>query len=248
MKTLYKWFLTRELGGYIANGVVYGHSSPNCADGSMIHTSLIQSAEYDGERIHLYTFNSDYSLSIGDLDCECFDALRSLRLFERFSREFGLMQCFPQVRDHYIELDGWINDSNNEINGRLHNGSFYIELFDEYEFYFHKGVYRDLSGKMIFYPSVTEYMVDSRGRMTATFDYILEYVPYRGRNIEFVAYSKHALPDSGFLGIIKNSGSTDLNIRFTWGKTVILAPGSEIEVSEGMGLALPLTCTTQDFD
>ena len=54
MKTLYKWYLTNEgIVGYMAHGVVYGHSSPYCADGSEIHTSLIESAEYDGETITL---------------------------------------------------------------------------------------------------------------------------------------------------------------------------------------------------
>ena len=71
MKTLYKWYLTNEgIVGYMAHGVVYGHSSPYCADGSEIHTSLIESAEYDGETITLYTLNSEYRLSISEMDWE----------------------------------------------------------------------------------------------------------------------------------------------------------------------------------
>ena len=248
MKTLYKWYLTNEgIVGYMAHGVVYGHSSPHCADGTEIHTSLIESAEFDGEAIRLFTMNSEYRLSVSEMDCECFDALRSLHIFERFAREYGLMRCLPQVADHYSELDRYLRSTRSEIHSRLRNGSIYIEFSDENKCYFNMGVYRTKTGEMEFLPRVTDFFVDKNDRLVGSLNYIVEFNPYNGGNIGFTAHSRAALPDKDFLGIIRNSCGRSLNIRFSWGKTVILAPDSEITVSEGMGLALPLTDTSQDL-
>ena len=68
-----------------------------------------------------------------------------------------------------------------------------------------------------------------------------------GRRLVDISHSGAALPDKEFLGIIRNSCRNSLNIRFSWGKTVILAPDTEIVVSDGMGLAIPLTDTSQDI-
>ena len=248
MKTLYKWYLTNEgIVGYMAHGVVYGHSSPYCADGSEIHTSLIESAEYDGETITLYTLNSEYRLSISEMDCECFDALRSLHIFERFAREYGLMRCLPLVADHYHQLDGYLRSTRAEIHSRLKNGSLYIEFSDENKCYYNMGVYRTKSGEMEFFPRVTDFFIDKNEKLVGSLNYIVEFNPYNNRNIGLISHSGAALPDKEFLGIIRNSCRNSLNIRFSWGKTVILAPDTEIVVSDGMGLAIPLTDTSQDI-
>lgn len=244
MKTLYKWHLTHiGFRQYMAHGVVYGHSSPNCADGSEIHTSLIESAEYDGETIALFTMNSEYRLSIAEMDCENYDAMRSLRIFERFAREFGLMMCLPQVTSHYMELDRYLSETRAEIHSRLKDGSLYLELTDGNPAYYGMAVYRNSGGNPEFMPIMSDCYIDSKGKFTITVNYIADYRPYSDGNIEFTARSKSALPDKEFLGIIKNNSCRTLNIRFSWGKTVILAPECEIVVSEGIGLAIPLTST-----
>ena len=248
MKTLYKWYLTYECRiGYWAHGVVYGHSSPLCMDGSKIQTTLIESAEYDGETISLFTQNSEYRLSISEMDCECFDALRSLHTFERFAREYGLMRCLPQVREHYHALDSYLHSMQYEIHSRLRNGSVYIEFSDEKRYYFKMGVYRTTTGEMSFYPRVTDFFVDKNEKRVGSLDYFIDFRPYNGGNIEFISHSDTALPDKEFLGIIRNSSDRSLNIRFSWGKTIMLAPDTEITVSEGMGLGIPLTDTSQIF-
>lgn len=248
MKTLYKWYLTNEgIVGYMAHGIVYGHSSPHCADGSEIHTSLIESAEYDGESITLFTMNSEYRLSISEMDCECFDALRSLHIFEKFAREHGLLQCFPQVTDHYRELDGFLRRKRSEVHSRLNDGSLYIEFSNENKCYFNMGIYRTITGETDFFPKMTDFFIDKNKKVVGSLNYIVEFSPYNGGNIEFISHSRAALPNKEFLGIIRNSSRRSLNIRFSWGKTVILAPDTEISVSEGMGLAIPLTDTSQDI-
>ena len=98
MITLDKWFVSYDGIGYTANGIVYGHTSPRCLDGTEIHTSLIESAEVDDNEITLFTLNSEYHVSIDEMDCDCYDPWRSLRLLrgllgilvlKAVSRRFG---------------------------------------------------------------------------------------------------------------------------------------------------------------
>ena len=178
---------------------------------------------------------------------ECFDALRSLHIFERFAREYGLMRCLPLVADHYRQLDGYLRSTRAEIHSRLKNGSLYIEFSDENKCYYNMGVYRTKSGEMEFFPRVTDFFIDKNEKLVGSLNYIVEFNPYNNRNIGFISHSGAALPDKEFLGIIRNSCRNSLNIRFSWGKTVILAPDTEIVVSDGMGLAIPLTDTSQDI-
>lgn len=248
MKILYKWYLTYQGNlGYLAHGTVYGHSSPNCADGTIIHTSLIESAEYDGEAITLFTLNSQYRLSIAEMDCQGYNAMRAFRVFERFAREYGLMKCLPQVSDHYAGLDEYFRNMKTELHSRLKDGSLYIELTDDNPLCFSMAVYRTRSGEAELLSQITDLYRDKQGKVTASLDYYVDFHPYNDGNIEFVSHSGKSLPDREFLGIIKNCSGRTFNIRFSWGKTVILAPECEIVVSEGMGLAIPLTCTDLDL-
>lgn len=248
MKTLYKWYLTYQGSlGFLAHGTVYGHSSPMCADGTTIHTSLIESAEYDGEAITLFTMNSEYRLSISEMHCQGCNAMRAFRVFERFARKFGLMKCLPQVCDHYAGLDEYFRNTRSELHSRLKDGSIYIELSDETPLSFCMAVYRTKSGESEFVPKITDIYRDGQGKVTASLDYYVDFHPYNDGNIEFVSHSGRSFPDREFLGIIKNCSGRTFNIRFSWGKTVILAPECEVVVSEGMGLAIPLTCTELDF-
>ena len=91
------------------------------------------------------------------------------------------------------------------------------------------------------------FFIDKNEKLVGSLNYIVEFNPYNNRNIGFISHSGAALPDKEFLGIIRNSCRNSLNIRFSWGKTVILAQDTEIVVSDGMGLAIPLTDTSQDI-
>ena len=73
MITLEKWYVVYDGIGYTANGIVYGHTSPHCPDGTEIHTSLIEGAEISDGELILSTLNSEYHVTIDEMDCECFD-------------------------------------------------------------------------------------------------------------------------------------------------------------------------------
>lgn len=246
MITLDKWFISYDGIGYTANGIVYGHTSPRCLDGTEIHTSLIESAEAEDGEIVLFTLNSEYHVSIDEMDCDCFDPWRSMRLFERFAHKFGIESCLQEVREQYLLLEKQIIQLKQDISARLPDNAIYLELSDEYEFYFKLGLFKSEAGTTEFYPRITDFDTDG-GKLVAIINYAVEYYPYNGGNIEFVSHSELTLPNGERLGVIRNSGSSALNIRFSWGNTVIVAPDSELDIIYGMGGQLPLTSTTQDF-
>lgn len=246
MITLENWFVVYDGIGYTANGIVYGHSSPNCPDGEEIHTSLIESAEINGEELILFTLNSEYHVRFDEMDCECFDLWRSLRLFERFAQKFGITECLDKVRERFIALEKRQLEIRSDISGRLKDNSLYLEFSDDCEFYFRMGMFKSAGGTCEFIPRISDFDTD-KGKLMVSLNYIVEYYPYNDGNIDFIRHSGLSLPDSEHLGIIRNSGSTALNIRFSWGKTVIVAPDSELDISAGMGGLLPLTSSEQNF-
>lgn len=246
MITLEKWFVTYDGIGYTAHGIVYGHSSLRCPDGAEIHTSLIESAEAADGEIILFTLNSEYHVSIDEMDCECFDPWRSLRVFERFSEKFGITECMDEVRKRYAVLEKEQLELCRSISSRLPDNSLYLELSDDFDFYFKLGLFKSEAGTTEFISRISDFDTD-KGRLIAIINYIVEYHPYNGGNIEFISHSSSSLCCGERLGIIRNSGSNALNIKFSWGKTVILAPDSELEITSGMGGLLPLTSTEQNF-
>lgn len=246
MITLENWFLSYNGIGYVAHGVVYGHTSPHCPDGAEIHTSLIESAEYSDGEIILSTLNSEYHVLVDEIGCEYYDPWRSLRVFERFAEKYELSECLNEIRGKYTELEKQILTERDELSARLQENSLFLELSDDCEFYFRRGLFKSSAGTIEFIPHISDFDTDS-GKLVVILNYIVDYYPYNGGNIEFIRHSASSLPDEAHLGIIRNSGSTALNIRFSWGKTVIVSPDSEIEVSSGMGIDLPLTSSEQDF-
>lgn len=246
MITLENWFISYDGIGYTANGVVYGHTSPRCLDGTEIHTSLIESAEVQEDELILFTLNSEYHVCIDEMDSDCFDPWRTLRLFERFARHFGIEECLPEVRERFLTLEKELLQLKRDISARLPDNALYLELSDDCEFYFQLGLFKSAAGTEEFFPRITDFDTE-RGKLIAIINYAVEYYPYNGGNIEFLSHSEMSLPDGEHLGIIRNSGSSALNIKFSWGNTVILAPDSELEIVTGMGGPLPLTCTTQEF-
>lgn len=244
MITLEKWYVTYDGIGYVANGIVYGHSSSRCPDGTEIHTSLIESAETgDGELI-LFTLNSEYHVRLDEISCECFDPWRSLRIFERFAVQYEVSECLPQVRERFLGMEKELLQLKQDICARLPDNSLYLEFDGDCEFYFKLGLFKSEAGTAEFFPRISDFDTDN-GKLTAIINYAVEYYPYNGGNIEFLRHSAASMPDGEHLGIIRNSGSTALNIKFSWGKTVILAPDSELEIISGMGGNLPLTDSTQ---
>lgn len=246
MITLENWFVVYDGIGFTANGIVYGHTSPHCPDGEEIHTSLIESVEVgDGELI-LSTLNSEYHVRIDEMDCECYDLWRSLRTFEIFAERFDITSCLREVRDRYMELEKEQLRQRREIAGKLTDDSFYLELSDKSEFYFKMGLYKSSGGTCEFFPRISDFDTE-RGKLVAILNYIVKYYPYNDGNIDFIWHSECSLPDGEHLGMIRNSGESALKIRFSWGKTVIVAPESELDISYGMGVVLPLTSSEQNF-
>ncbi len=246
MITLEDWFISYDGIGFTANGIVYGHTSPRCLDGTEIHTSLIESAEVREDEILLFTLNSEYHVYIDEMNCDCLDPWRSLRVFERFARRYEIEECLPEVRERYLALEKEILRLKSDISSRLPDNSLYLELTDECEFYYRLGLFKSAAGTVEFLPRITDFDSE-KGKLIAIVNYAVEYYPYNGGNIEFICHSSASMPEGAHLGIIRNSGETALNIKFSWGNTVILAPDSELEIIHGMGGALPLTCTTQNF-
>ena len=246
MITLEKWYVVYDGIGYTANGIVYGHTSPHCPDGTEIHTSLIEGAEISDGELILSTLNSEYHVTIDEMDRECFDPWRSLRMFEKFANKFGIEECLSDVRKKYLELEKEQLDMRAEISSKIKDNSLYLEFSDDQEFYFNRGLFRSSGGTVEFIPRISDFDTE-HGKLIAVINHIVEYCPYNGGNIEFLWHSETSLSNGEYLGVICNSGKTALNIRFSWGKTVIVSPGSELEITSGMGVFLPLTSNEQDF-
>lgn len=252
MITLEKWFISYSgIGGYLANGIVYGHTSPYCPDGEQIHTSIIESVEVNGDEILLYTRNSEYHLPFDEISCDCYAPMSSMRVFERFALEFGLSDVLGRVRERYLDMDRELMRFQQEIYDKLPDNSLYLELSDREHYYFNLGLYRGEGGHREFITCISDYYSEM-GRNTASLDDLVEFCPYIGGNIKFIRHSIESLTDNEMLGVIRNVGEKALNIRFSWGKTVIAAPDSEVTVISGMGVDIPLTETKQfpedDFD
>ena len=246
MIVLDKWYISYDGSGYVACGIVYGHISPLCTDGTEIHTSLIEEAEYsaDEEEFILHTLNSEYHVKIIDMYCECYDPMRSMWLFEKFAEYHGIEEAMEQVAAHYRKLSSELTDMKKELYDRLSDNSLYIEFTDQHDFYFECGLYRGTDGATEFFGRITDFDYDFT-TLVASLNYVVEFIPYKYGNIQFISHSAHSMPGE-FLGIICNSGVNSLNIRFSWGGMVIVAPGTELEVYNGMGAPLPLPSREQD--
>ena len=88
-----------------------------------IYISLIESAEVQDDEIILFTLNSEYHVFIDEMDCECFDPWRTLRLFERFARQFGIEECLPQVQERFMNLEKDILQMKRDNTARLPDNS-----------------------------------------------------------------------------------------------------------------------------
>jgi len=228
---------------YARTAVMQAHSAGMHVDRMTIAEAL---SEVMGDKIENIYYKSETTLPFkADLFPE--NGFLKGGSSDNIAREYGLMRCLPLVADHYHQLDGYLRSTRAEIHSRLKNSSLYIEFSDENKCYYNMGIYRTKSGEMEFFPRVTDFFIDKNEKLVGSLNYIVEFNPYNNRNIGFISHSGAALPDKEFLGIIRNSCRNSLNIRFSWGKTVILAPDTEIVVSDGMGLAIPLTDTSQDI-
>lgn len=246
MIVLDKWYISYDGAGYVACGIVYGHMSPLCPDGAEIHTSMIDDVKFSRDEMAfvLHTLNSEYQVKISDMDCECYDPLRSMCLFGKFAEYHGIEDSVKYVARRYADIHSSVESLKEELYGRLRDNSLYIEFTDSHDFYFEVGLYRGTNGVSEFFGRLTDFDYDM-ATLVASLNYVVEFVPYKQGNIQFLSHSAGALPGE-FLGIIRNSGTNALNIRFSWGGMVIVAPGTELEVYEGMGAPLPLTCREQD--
>lgn len=246
MVVLDKWYISYDGAGYVACGIVYGHISPMCHDGAEIHTSLIEEAEYrESEAAFvLHTLNSEYHVNICDMHCECYDPMRSLWLFERFAQYHGLENSMERVVSRYREISREISGMKKALYGKLRDNSLYLEFTDRHDFYFERGLYRGSDGESEFFGRITDFDYDFT-TLAASLNYVVEFIPYKHGNIQFISHSEHSMPGE-FLGMICNSGADSLNIRFSWGGMVIIAPGTEMEIYEGMGAPLPLPSREQD--
>lgn len=243
MITLRKWHITGIGSSYYAKGIVFGHDSFRCPDGAYIHTSEIKSAEFDGD-ILIHTKNSTYLLSIDEMNCEKENVHKALGLFEYFARDMDIDECLPQIKLRCEELEKNNADFHSRISRKLPENALYLEFSDS-GVYLSMGIFKNSMGK-------TEIINDIRGvrtnggKLSVNVDYLAEFIPYKNHNIEFIAHSELNL-NKEILGIIKNVGENSLNIKFSWGKTVILSPDCEIEVYSGMGAYIPLSSREQEL-
>ena len=170
MITLENWFVVYDGIGYTANGIVYGHSSPYCPDGEEIHTSLIESAETADEELILYTLNSEYHVRYDEMDCECYDLWRSLRIFERFAHKFGIDGCLDRVRERFAKLEKQQLELREEISSRMGSNSLYLDLSDNCEFYFRMGMFKSAGGTCEFIPRISDFDT-GKGKLVGSLDY-----------------------------------------------------------------------------
>lgn len=213
MVELKNWHISKTIKSFVANGIVYGHSSPKCCDGTDIHTSIIISAKMDEAGIILQTRNNEYILKK-----ECIDFCCPTDILNDFVKEY-----FKDNADFVqAELQKWIDERKAKLmekGGLLSSNTLYLELAADIYNCFNSGLFMNESGELLI-----EQAYDHIGMFKDST--ILSHSNVRwftnSDGVEF--YNTLYDSERKAFGYIRNVGSEPLAVSFTWGETVTIQP------------------------
>lgn len=238
MTTLKSWEIVRYGDEYLLAGVVYGHYSRYCFDGRTIRTSIIESVEIAEDEMIIWTQNTEYHL-----------------LYEEFnnSLEYEQDEVFMSFVDQYCgessdELFKHIAKAKTDkekfylevADNKLANNTLYLEVSRNSLYKYRFAVYKNSEGKSVFAHRISNtggeiIITDAAGECIVGYEEDYEYIKFHNTLFAAIPDEKLYNPDGTELGYIKNVGTDFINVYFSWGKRIEIAPDMEFKVVYGMG-------------
>lgn len=235
MVELRSWFVARagssEDEYFYLNGVVNGHTSPRCKDGTYIHTSMIMSIADKGDTLEFCTRNTVYTLNKRNIAANTglSDESQKDVLFSCFSSNMGdsgnaaaqeLLHIIKEKRQRTMEKAE-----------ALGSEMFWLELSADCEYYFDQAYFKSSSGELHREDKLVHVGTFQDSVILKECD--LRYFPYQKNSLKFYHTLYEMLLEESetpnrLLGYIYNSGSTPLRVKFTWGKTIEIKPGETV--------------------
>ena len=224
---------------YHAYGTVFGHTSPRCADGTPIHTTSIKNIVLsDNDTLEIHTRNTVYHVklkeygTLADIDNERSGLSRdkTSAALERFNipeEIYARMAEYFKVRlnQHCADIVSY--------KSRLETGEIYLALSANTSYYFDFGMIKQPDETVFLHKYVHSGMFQDSVLLMKKYDIAAtSYFPYKANNLAFYKslYISDETNKGTRVGYLRNTGDMPLNIRFTWGKCVVLMPDEEIEV------------------
>ena len=230
---------------YYAYGTVYGHTSYRCQDGTFIHISRIQRiTEADENTLEIITRNTNYQVKLNEygtlINIEDAAAGNDYstsygdfteNALKHFDVSPGVYQKLTELRKERFEKRNSLIKSCDE---KLSDGEIYLALSADADNYFDFGAVK-LSNEIVPLRKILHVgmVTDSVLLGNDKSGIVARYFPFSMRNIEFYhdLYSDFTgLIEGTRLGYLKNTGDMPLFISFSWGRSIELGAGEEIEV------------------
>lgn len=210
---LKNWKVADEAHNFLLKGIVYGHYSRHCHDGSTVSTSYVNDVEMKEDEFVVHTRNTRYHLAYHDIAEEW--NYRQDSAFLEFIENFRLGNAML-----YIEVSDDAPFNCNFAAYKNSNGECSraaIRMKDDYE-------------------SAVITISDDNGECSVEYTVdIYHAMDFNNTLFSAIPDEKLAAPDGTIMGYIKNTGKNTLPIIFSWGKKTKIKPGSMIKVIYGMG-------------
>lgn len=234
MVELKNWFVGKRgssEGEFYLNGVVYGHTSPRCKDGTYIHTSMIMSIADKGDSLEFCTRNTVYTLNKRNIAANTGLSEDDFKnnLFDCFALCMG--NSGNAAAQELLDIIQTKQQRSREKADALGNEMFWLELSADCEYYFDNAYFKSASGKLLM--TTMHVHVGTFQDSVILEECHLRYFPYQKNSLQFYhtlyeMFSEETETPKRLLGYIYNSGSTPLRVKFTWGKTIEIKPGETV--------------------
>ncbi len=213
--------------------------SPRCADGTSIHTSRIRNIVLsDEDTLEVHTRNTVYHVklneygTLADIDNERSGLSRD--------KTSAALESFNIPEEIYARMAEFFKERLNQrcadivsYRSKLAIGEIYLALSANTDYYFDFGMIKQSEETVFLHKHVHVGMHQDSVLLMNKYDIATSYFPYKENNLEFyksLFRESEDISRGTRLGYLRNTGTMPLNIRFTWGKCITLAPDEEIEV------------------
>lgn len=248
MPVLKNWFISKEEVKdkifFVAHGSVFGHPKQyKCPDGLSIHTSPIRNISIQEDTITLMTQNNEYTLEKTKINCEPSKTACLDDFLHAFTNEFN----FSVIQSELNEIIERKKAYKLEKAEKLEPGQLYLDLSNTAKYYFNYAIVRDKASEKLndCEKHIHVGMSQDSVLIYNGYEKMISYFPHKQNSLAFYSslyemFGENQKKDgSKILGYIFNSGTDPLYICFSWGKTIKLAPGTELKVSMDNINALP---------
>ncbi len=249
MNRIFDWYIKHNGTEYAVKGTIkLGESS------SFIRTEPIAAALYDrGKNLIMITLVSGQMYTILSDDMymgrrchppqEWVDNIHRERdeAVRDFCEHFGFAELADEMISAKNERIRLLEEKIERLKQMLPENTLYLALRDS-GYYFHYGVY-NVDGKignceMYSHSGTFQDSIIVYGGKDMDMVDLVRFFPLEKSSVRFyqtlMQIDEHPV-DGTLLGYLFNSGTSPLNVQFTWGKHILLQPGEETEVRYGMG-------------